>query len=90
MDTQQFIETLKTEAQAQWDFNRQEWPTNPGTAEDAVRTALECCSAELSMEDYATAVDATGAGKTGFVAAIASTLVLSRPAPGNVRGRNER
>lgn len=74
VDLKRFLEVLKTEAQAQYDFNRQEWPDSPGDAEDAVRTALECCSAELSMKDYADAVDAVGAGKQGFVAALAATL----------------
>lgn len=75
MNTQKFMDTLKAEAQAQYDFNRTEWPQSPGSAEDAVESALDCCSAELSMQAYAAAVDAVGAGKAGFVAAIAATLV---------------
>lgn len=74
MDTQKFMDTLRKEAQAQLDFNRKEWPDNPGTAEEAVNTTLECASAELSMQDYAAMVDEVGAGKPGFVATVAATL----------------
>lgn len=74
MNTQKFIDTLVVESQSQMDFNRQEWPRNPGTVEDAVRTALECASAELPMQEYAAAVEETGAGKRGFVAMIAAKL----------------
>jgi hypothetical protein len=74
MNTQKFMREVQAEAQAQWEFNQESWPNDPGDKEDAVRTVLECCSAELSMQDYADAIDAVGAGKHGFVAAIAAAL----------------
>jgi len=80
MNAEKFIGTLTAESQKALDFIRSEgydkrhgWDEQE-SKEQAVSDALDIASAELSMQQYATAVDESGAGQDGFTAKIAAYL----------------
>ena len=81
MNIEKFIRIVTEESQKSLNFIRSEgydkrhgWDEQE-SKEQAVSDALDIASAELSMQQYATAVDESGVGQDGFTAKIAAYLV---------------
>jgi hypothetical protein len=66
MDTQQFMDTLTTEAQDNLNFARSEGRNGDSTKENAASAALDGFAAQVAMTDYVAMMTELGVERNNF------------------------